>query len=70
MGCAGTKFTSFGSSGPMVVIANCFTDPTSETIAPGISAPAIAFVTPSYAPTGVQTITRSAPFTASVASIV
>ena len=42
-----------------------FTEPTSDTMAPGLSEPAISAVTGPLAPTGMQTMTRSASFAAS-----
>ena len=40
------------------------TEPTSETIAPGIRCGPISLATAPQAPTGMQTMTRSAPSTA------
>ena len=41
-----------------------FTEPTSDTIAPGARCGPISFATGPQAPTGMQTMTRSAPSTA------
>src|SRR5471032_2998500 len=68
-GCAGTKCTPLGMCGSMSAITVCFTEPTSETMQPGFSFAAIALVAAPQAPTGVQTITRSASSTAAARSV-
>ena len=47
----------------------CFTEPTSETMQPGLSAGAMMRVASPQAPTGVQTITRSASSQAAARSV-
>src|SRR5471030_2667945 len=68
-GWAGTKCTPFGMCGSMSAITVCFTEPTSEMMQPGLSDEAIASVAGPQAPTGVQTITRSASSTAAARSV-
>ena len=68
-GCAGTKCTPFGMCGSMSAITVCFTEPTSETMHPGLSLGAIVLVAWPQAPTGVQTMTRSASSTAAARSV-
>ena len=63
------KCTPVGMCGAMSAITVCFTEPTSETMQPGLSLGAIAFATGPQAPTGVQTITRSAPSQAAARSV-
>ncbi len=63
-GMGGMKCTPLGICGPTSATTAPFTEPTSLTIAPGFSAPAMDFVSAPNAPTGVAKITRSAPFTA------
>ena len=68
-GWAGTKCTPLGMCGSMSAITVCFTEPTSDTMQPGLSDEAIAAAAGPQAPTGVQTITRSASFTAAARSV-
>src|SRR5476651_2497004 len=68
-GWAGMKCTPFGMCGSMSAITVCFTEPTSEMMQPGLSDEAIASVAGPQAPTGVQTITRSASLTAAARSV-
>ena len=64
-GCAGIRCTPFGMYGAMSFRTWPLTEPTSDTIAPGLSEPAISAATGPLAPTGMQTMTRSASFAAS-----
>ena len=64
-GWAGTKCTVFGRCGPMSRTTEPFTEPTSETVAPGLRCGPISLATAPQTPTGTQTMTRSAPSTAS-----
>ena len=63
-GCAGTKCTPAGKCGAISRNTAPFTEPTSETIAPGERCGPISAATAPHAPTGMQTMTRSAPATA------
>src|ERR1700689_5303567 len=63
-GCAGTKCTPLGMCGPISRTMAPLTEPTSDTIAPGLSCGAISLAIAPQAPTGAQTMTRSAPATA------
>src|SRR5919197_858046 len=60
-GWAGTKCTPAGMCGDMSRTIMPFTEPTSETIVPGARCGAISAATAPQAPTGIATITRSAP---------
>src|SRR5215831_11770856 len=68
-GWAGTKCTPAGMWGCIASITACFTEPTSDTMQPGLSLGAIALATAPQAPTGVQTITRSASSQAAARSV-
>ena len=70
MGWPGTKWTWDGRWGAMAAITASLTEPTSVTIAPGARCGPICSATAPHAPTGTDTITRSAPLTASPASVV
>ena len=59
------RCTPVGTCGAMSLSTALFTEPTSETIAPGLSDAAISAVTGPLAPTGMQTMTRSASLAAS-----
>src|SRR5271154_6558605 len=63
-GCAGTKCTPSGRCGPMSRTMAPLTEPTSETVAPGLSCGAISLAISPQTRTGAQTMTRSAPATA------
>src|SRR5690606_2205502 len=64
-GCAGTKCTPAGICGAISRTTAALTEPTSETVAPGARWRAISAATAPQAPTGIDTITRSAPAAAS-----
>src|SRR5437764_4654068 len=68
-GCAGMKCTPLGICGAMSAITVCLTEPASDTMQPGLSLGAIALATAPHAPTGVQTITRSASTQAAATSV-
>ena len=68
-GWAGMKCTPAGMCGAMSAITVCLTEPTSDTMQPGLSAGAIALAAGPQAPTGVQTITRSASLAAAARSV-
>ncbi len=61
------KCTFAGRRGPTAAITARLTEPTSLTVAPGLSRGAISAARASIAPTGTQSRTRSAPSTASAA---
>src|SRR5208282_2365600 len=63
-GCAGTKCTPAGKCGAMSRSTAPLTEPTSETVAPRARCGPISSATAPQAPTGTQTMTRSAPATA------
>ena len=63
-GCAGTKLTFLGRCGVISRTTEPLTEPTSETIAPAERCGPISFATGPQAPTGMHTMTRSAPSTA------
>src|ERR1700674_3611603 len=55
-GCAGTRCTVSGKWGAIAAITADFTDPTSDTMAPGFSAGPTSLAIASFAPTGAQKI--------------
>src|SRR5271154_906709 len=59
-GCAGTRWACSGRWGAIAAITSVFTEPTSDTTAPGFSAGPTSRAIASFAPTGAQKITRSA----------
>ena len=63
-GCAGTKCTPAGICGAISRSTAPLTEPTSETIAPGSRCGPISLATAPLWPTGIETMTRSAPATA------
>src|SRR5262249_8712186 len=63
-GCAGTKCTPAGRCGPMSLITELLTEPTSETVAPGLRCGPISAATAPHWPTGTHTMTRPEPATA------
>ena len=60
-GCAGTKCTPAGMCGDISFTTAPLTEPTSERIAPGARCGPISAATAPHAPTGMETMTRSAP---------
>ena len=60
-GCAGTKCTPAGMWGDISFTTAPLTEPTSETTAPGARCGPISAATVPHAPTGIETMTRSAP---------
>ena len=52
----------------MAATTDALTEPTSETIAPGLSAPAMAAVIAPTAPTGIERMTQSASRAAAAGS--
>ena len=70
MGWPGTKWTPSGTCGAMAAITDALVEPTSVRIAPGSRADAISRATVPDAPTGTDTITRSAPSAAFAALVV
>src|SRR4051812_17222088 len=69
IGCAGTKCTPAGTSGPTSRITDCLVDPTSVSTAPGARCGAMRAARSANAPTGAHSITQSAPSTALAGSI-
>src|SRR5579863_1576998 len=67
-GCAGTKCTPAGTSGPTSRITDCLVDPTSVSTAPAARCGAIAAAISANVPTGAHSMTQSAPSTARAAS--
>ena len=63
-GWAGTKCTPAGRCGAISRSTEPLTEPTSDTIAPGLRCGPISRATAPQAPTGMQTMARSAPSTA------
>ena len=63
------KWTPSGRCGATASITARLTEPTSVTVAPGFRNGAISRATSPIAPTGTQSITRSAPSTASAAVV-
>ncbi len=64
------KWTCGGMCGCICAMTDALVEPTSVTIAPGFRLPAISLATLSDAPTGTETMTRSASLTASAADVV
>ncbi len=64
-GWPGMKCTLAGRYSAMSLRTADFTEPVSETIAPGFKCAAMSFATAPQAPTGTQAMTMSAPATAS-----
>ena len=64
------KCTPAGTCGCICAMTDALVEPTSVRIAPGFSAGAISSATAPDAPTGTETMTRSASRTASAASVV
>ena len=60
-GCAGTKCTPAGMWGDISFTTAPLTEPTSDTTAPGARCGPISAATMPHAPTGIETMTRSAP---------
>src|SRR5262249_57707054 len=60
-GCAGTKCPPGGRGGDRARRTALLTEPTSETIAPAARCGPISAATSPHAPTGMATMTRSAP---------
>ena len=60
-GCAGTKCTPAGMWGDISFTTAPLTEPTSDTTAPGARCGPISAATVPHAPTGIETMTRSAP---------
>src|SRR3977135_2177278 len=59
-GCDGTKWTMAGRCGATALMIETLTDPTSDTIAPGLSRGPISRAIAPMTPTGAQRMTRSA----------
>ena len=59
------KCACAGTCGAMSLTIELFTEPTSDRIAPGFSTGPICAAMAPQAPTGAQTMTRSAPLAAS-----
>ena len=59
-----------GTCGSICAITEDFVEPTSVSVAPGFREPAISFATAPDAPTGTDTMTRSASLTASSLEVV
>jgi hypothetical protein len=62
------KCTPAGMCGAICAMTDALVEPTSVTVAPGFNAGAISAATAPDAPTGTETMTRSASVTAFAAS--
>ena len=62
-GCAGTKWTPPGRNGSTCATTDFLTEPTSDTMEPGLSPAFMASATAPHAPTGTHRMTRSASLT-------